>query len=77
MNQRKNEPLKVDEWFSFFFFPINISSKLFPTKGINDFEVEKFKEFGFDKKLKQSEEAKFCGVIFYAILIILLSLLTS
>ena len=70
--KRKNIPLTLSEWFGFFFLPINMKSRsLFVTDDFNDTEVERFKKFGFEKKLKQSEQARFLGLIFYIILILI------
>jgi len=70
--KRKNTPLTVDEWFGFFFVPINSSARLFPTKDFNDSEEDRFEKFGFEKKMKQSLVARFLGIIFYIIAISLL-----
>ncbi|WP_299106164.1 hypothetical protein [uncultured Tenacibaculum sp.] len=70
--KRKNTPLTWDEWLGFFLVPVNMSHRsLFPTDDFNDTEVERFKKFNFDKKLKQSYQARILGAIFYFILIVL------
>ena len=65
--KRKNKALKVDEWLTFFFFPITKSSGLFKTKTFNETEIERFKKFKFEKKIEQSHNARLYGIIFYII----------
>lgn len=73
-NRRKNTSLTWDEWLGFFLIPVNLKHRtLFPTDDFNDSEIERFKKFSFDKKIKQSFQARILGVIFYFILILVLS----
>ncbi|WP_075340494.1 hypothetical protein [Tenacibaculum agarivorans] len=72
--KRKNAPLTYEEWLGFFFVPQQKSNTLFPSDDFNDTEIERFKKFGFDKKLKQAYRAQFLGTIFY-ILVILISII--
>ncbi|GMN08962.1 hypothetical protein MTsPCn9_05820 [Croceitalea sp. MTPC9] len=67
--KRKNASLTFEEWSDFFIIPINNSSKLFPAKDSNDFEIDRFKKHGFDRKIKQSFYARVLGFIFWIIII--------
>ena len=65
--KRKNEPLKFDEWLTFFFVPLNPSPRIFRVKDFNSYEIDRFKKFGFEKKLRQSKIARVLGFIFYIV----------
>lgn len=71
---RKLKPLSISEKLSFFFLPFNLGSRLFPTKDFNNTEVERFKKFGFDRKLTEARIFKKYGIIFYILLAIILLL---
>ena len=71
-NKRRATSLTIEEWLRFFFVPVNISKgviDVFPTNDFNDTEENRFRKFNFDKKLKQSYQARFLGVFFYFVLI--------
>lgn len=70
--KRKKLPLTYNEWLGFFFLPFDWKFRtLFPTKDFNETELERFKKFGFDKKLKEAKKARLRGIIFYISIIIL------
>ncbi|SEB37657.1 hypothetical protein SAMN04489761_0272 [Tenacibaculum sp. MAR_2009_124] len=71
--KREKEPLTKEEWWSFFILPF-----FTPTFGhLDEFrdddfsvsEFERYKEYGFDKKLKQAKELRILGVLFWVLLI--------
>ncbi|WP_225036522.1 hypothetical protein [Winogradskyella sp. SM1960] len=68
--KRKHKSLTIEEWLTFFLFPIKSRNQLFPTKSFNDLEEKRFEKFGFEKKRKQANEAKFFGILFYINLIL-------
>lgn len=71
-NKRKLEPLTFVEKIPFFLFPFGFGSDLFPMKDMNDSEIERFKKYGFDKKLEDAIKAKQLGIIFYLIIPLIL-----
>ncbi|SDS01567.1 hypothetical protein SAMN05216503_1702 [Polaribacter sp. KT25b] len=74
---RKLTPLTFKEKISFFLFPFGYGSDLFPIKDINDSELERFKKYGFDKKIEDAIVAKKLGIIFYLLIPLILLLSTS
>ena len=73
---RKLTPLTFKEKIPFFLFPFGFGSDLFPTKDINDSELERFIKYGFDKKLEDALVAKKLGIIFYLLIPLILLLST-
>jgi len=69
IEKRKNAPLSTNEWMSFFFVPLNISTRLLPSKDFNEYEEDRFTKFGFEKKLRQSFIARALGILFYITII--------
>lgn len=69
IKKRKNAPLSINEWMSFFFVPLNPSTRMLPTKAFNEYEEDRFIKFGFEKKLRQSGIARILGIIFYIIIL--------
>ncbi|WP_296385607.1 hypothetical protein [Winogradskyella sp.] len=70
--KRKNASLTVEEWLTFFFFPLKDKTTLFSKESFNEIEEKRFKKYGFEKKMKQAKEAKFFGVLFYINLILII-----
>ncbi|WP_299128442.1 hypothetical protein [uncultured Winogradskyella sp.] len=71
--KRKTIPLKASESLSFFFLPFAFFGTI--NKKNNDFnksEIERFKRYGFDLKLKQARELTIFGRIFYMSLIFII-----
>lgn len=75
--KRKKESLSLEEWFSFFFMPFNMSSRLFTSKDFNDTEIDRYNQHGFKKKIKESKQARIFGLIFYFVLIPLVYLFVN
>ena len=77
IKKRKEASLTTSEWLTFFFIPFDHKG---PGLNINNFnykEEERFKKFGYDKKLKEAELARSMGIMFYSIIFILLIFLFS
>jgi hypothetical protein len=68
--KRKTIPLTKEEWFNFFIFPVNPNSRL-NSKSANQIEYDRYKKFGFEKKMEQAETAQIAGVLFYFFLILI------
>ncbi|WP_405604203.1 hypothetical protein [Polaribacter sp. Asnod1-A03] len=68
--KRKTIPLTREEWLSFFIFPVNSNWRLNP-KSANQIEYERYKKFGFEKKIKQVKNARTAGILFYILLFII------
>ena len=68
--KRKTIPLTKEELFNFFIFPVNPNSRL-NSKSANQIEFDRFKKFGFEKKMEQAETAQIAGVLFYFFLILI------
>jgi hypothetical protein len=75
IEKRKIEPLTTKEWFIFFIFPVNPNWRL-NSKSANQIEYERYKKFGFEKKMEQVETARIAGVLLY-FLIILIAIIIS
>jgi len=75
--KRKQKSLKIEEWLTFFFFPVKNRNRFFPSKSFNEMEEARFEKFGFDKKKKQALEAKFFGILFYINLTLLIMVLLN
>jgi hypothetical protein len=67
--KRKTIPLTREEWLSFFIFPVNPNWRLNP-KSANQIEYERYKKFGFEKKIEQAKNARTAGILFYILLFI-------
>ncbi len=65
---RKTTHLTREEWLTFFFFPFQSKKSALDTNTFNKVEEERFQKFGFEKKIKQSAEARACGLAFYILL---------
>lgn len=63
---RKNASLTNSEAASFFFIPFGFA-KIDRRKNTdyNKSELERFKKFGFERKIKQASEMRKFGIIFY------------
>ena len=74
--KRKNAPLTNSEAASFFFIPpIYGLAKSLYHPDFNDNEMERFRKFGFERKIKEAQKMRFLGLIFYISLIIILAYL--
>lgn len=71
--KRKHQPLTNSEWLTFFFLPFR-RNRFDPNslETFNEIEEERFKKFGFDKKLKESVSARRSGMVFYLALFIII-----
>ncbi len=71
--KRKNAPLSNSEALSFFFIPIGFAKlNRWKDTDFNKSEIERFKEFGFERKIKQASEMRISGMIFYISIAIIL-----
>ncbi len=73
--KRKNESLTNDEWFTFFFFPFFTPKPRWREDHFSESEIERFKSYEFNKKLKQAEKVKVFGLLFWFLLLIIAILL--
>ena len=63
---RKNAALSNAEAAGFFFIPIGFAKiNRWENTDFNESEMERFKKFGFDRKIKQASEMRIFGIIFY------------
>jgi hypothetical protein len=75
---RRTIPLTNSEALTFFFFPIRFfGSNIFKTKNFNTTELERFKHYGFDLKVKQANELTIYGRVFYIASIIIILYLVN
>lgn len=69
---RKTIPLTNSEVLTFFFIPFGFfGPKRFKNNDFNASELERFKHYGFDLKVKQANELTIYGRVFYIALIII------
>ena len=74
--KRKNAPLSNSEALSFFFIPIGFTKlNRWKNTDFNESEIERFKKFGFERKIKQASEMRIFGMIFYISIAIILAYL--
>ncbi|WP_400078284.1 hypothetical protein [Winogradskyella sp. R77965] len=72
--KRKNAPLSNSEALSFFFIPIGFAKiNKWKNTDFNESEIERFKKFGFERKIKQASEMRILGMIFYISIAIILA----
>ena len=76
IEKRKIEPLTTKEWFTFFIFPVNPNWRLNP-KSANQIEFERYKKFGFEKKMEQAKTARISGILFYCFIILIAIIINS
>lgn len=74
--KRKSAPLSNTEAAIFFFNPIGfVKFKRWKNTDFNESEMERFKKYGFERKIKQASEMRVFGIIFYISIIIILAYL--
>ncbi|AEH01575.1 hypothetical protein [Lacinutrix sp. 5H-3-7-4] len=72
--KRKNASLTNSEALSFFFIPIGFAKlNRWKNTDFNESEIERFKKFGFERKIKQASEMRIFGMIFYISIAIILA----
>jgi len=75
--ERKDKPLTNNEWLSFFFLPFFTPR---PRWRANDHftesEFERFEKYGYDRKSKEASKVQALGIVFWILLIIVISLAT-
>ena len=72
--KRKNAPLSNSEALSFFFIPIGFAKlNRWKNTDFNESEIERFKKFGFERKIKQASEMRIFGMVFYISIAIILA----
>lgn len=76
--KRKDAPLSNSEAAWFFFIPSGFAKwNRWHNSDHNESEMERFKKHGFDKKIKQANEMRIYGVLFYfALAIVIAGLIT-
>ena len=71
---RKNAALSYTEAAVFFFIPIGFAKiNRWENTDFNESEMDRFKKHGFDRKIKQAEEMRKLGMIFYISISIILA----
>ena len=74
--KRKNATLSNSEAASFFFVPIGFAKiNRWKNTDFNESEIERYKKFGFERKIKQASEMRIFGMIFYISIAIILAYL--
>lgn len=74
--KRKGIPLTTKEWLTFFFFPFQSDRGFLNTHDFNEKENKRLEKFGFDRKIEQASQARFLGILSYAIVIMILLIIT-
>ena len=75
---RKNAPLTYSEAAIFFFIPFGFAKiDCLKNTDYNESELERFKKFGFVRKIKQASEMRKLGIIFYISITIILAYLLN
>ena len=70
---RKKIPLTNSEVLTFFFIPFGFfGMNRFKNNDFNESELERFKHYGFDLKVRQANELTLFGRVFYIALIIII-----
>lgn len=76
--KRQNDSLTYDEWLTFFLFSFFSSKKtIWENEDFSETEIERFKKHGYQKKLKQAQQTKLFGLIFWALMIFLFYFITN
>ena len=70
--KRKNASLTHSEWMTFFFLPFFSTSARFRDDHFSESELERFKKYGFEKKINEAKKAKRFGFIFWTIIILVI-----
>jgi hypothetical protein len=75
--ERKDKTLTNNEWLSFFFLPFFTPRPRWRTNDhFTESEFERFEKYGYDRKSKEASKVQTLGVIFWILLIIVISLAT-
>ena len=76
--KRKVEPLTSEEWFSFFFLSFFTPKPQWQDNdSFSESELQRFKRYGYYKKLKQARTTMFLGTIFWTVIFILIIILSK
>jgi hypothetical protein len=75
--KRKVTPLTKSERLIFFFYPFSRDSGFLNTHEFNKKEDERFEKFGFELKIKQASEVRQRGIIFYAVIVFIIIIVSS
>jgi hypothetical protein len=76
--KRKKAPLSNSEALMFFFIPFGFAKlKSWENTDFNASEIERFKKYGFERKIKQASEMRILGMIFYILIAIILALILN
>jgi hypothetical protein len=67
-NKRKEEPLDNAELITLFFFPFFGGSRLYESNSVADDETERYRKYGYQKKLKQAIQTRILGIVFYLLI---------
>jgi len=74
--KRKSQPLTNSEALSFFFIPIGFAKwRNWENTDFNASEMDRFRKFGFERKIKQAHEMRIYGAIFYISIAIIITYL--
>ena len=68
--KRKNEPLALEEWLTFFILLFFTPKPRWRNDDFSESESERFKKYGYERKAKESEKVKIFGIIFWLLMII-------
>lgn len=73
--KRKSEPLTREEWWTFFIFPFFTTKPNYRDDHYSQSELERFREYGFDNKIKEAIKVKLYGQLFWSSIIIIIVLI--
>ncbi|MFY7670033.1 hypothetical protein ACOSP6_02980 [Tenacibaculum sp. MEBiC06402] len=63
--KRKEAPLTNEEWWTFFILPFFTTAPSWRNDDATESEMDRFKKYGFEKKIKQAEKTRILGIIFW------------
>ena len=66
--KRKNASLTHEEWMTFFFLPFFTSKPNNRNDDFSESELDRFKKYGFDNKVKEATKAKKYGSLFWFVI---------
>ncbi|GAA4964662.1 hypothetical protein [Algibacter aquimarinus] len=69
--KRKNKSLTHNEWMTFFFLPFLTPKPNHRNDDFSQSELDRFKKYGFDKKIKEASKAKKQGLLFWLVMILI------
>ncbi|TXG35616.1 hypothetical protein [Seonamhaeicola maritimus] len=75
--KRKTDPLTAEEWLYFFILPFFTPSSNHRDDHFSESEIDRFKRYGFEKKLKQAYRVKAYGYLFWMVMIFIMAVIVN